>query len=61
MDPELRQLYINMLKYKLAPKSQTINPFWWTSIRSNYCFSVRFGGGRLNENLYLIKAEDQWK
>jgi hypothetical protein len=58
MDPELKVLYINMLKYKLTPKVQCINPFQWMSIRSNYCYNVRFGD-KLIENLFLIKVEDQ--
>jgi len=61
MDPELKQLYINILRYKLIPKSQTINPLWWTSVRSNYCYHIEFGTNKLMENLFLIKAEDQWK
>ena len=61
MDQELKRLYILLLKEGWTPANQEINPHWWKSIRSDYCYYVELEGPNkmVDHDIYLIKADDQ--
>ena len=60
MDKELKDLYIFMLKKGWTPEQQAINPHWWTSARSDYCYFVELVGPAkmVDHDIYLIKVGD---
>ena len=61
MDPTLKDLYIFILKHKWKPDIQIINPGWWTSVRSDYCYFVELvpQSEMVDKDIYLIKVDDQ--
>jgi hypothetical protein len=63
MDPELKELYIYILKKRWTPANQAINPHWWNSVRSDYCYFVELEppSKMVDKDIYLIKVGDQWK
>ncbi len=60
MNEELKELYIFILKHKWTPDTQSINPWWWTSTRSDYCYFVELDSPNkmIDKDIYLIKAGD---